>query len=89
MSKSVVNLGSIGKYDYEKVQTLGKTFFICGTCLPYDDLFWGFAEQALEKFGYDTNEACENGQTPRIRDAFIEAFQKIMNCEFCIVNDTY
>ena len=89
MSKSAVRISDIGKNEYEEIRTDGKTIFLCGTDLAYDDAFCEACYELLEKFGYDSDDCLNDGRLPRLRDALIAAFEKEMNCKFVPIHDYY
>ena len=89
MSKSAVRTSDIGKYDYEEIRTDGKTIFLCGTAMAYEDAFCEACYELLEKFGYNSDDCLDDGRLPELRDALIAAFKKEMNCEFVPIHDCY
>ena len=90
MSSTSINLmKDLGKHDYYKVQTQARTYIFCGTPLVYEDMFWGFASDALKRFGYDPDDEAANGSLPEIRDRFIQVFEQVMNVELVDVCTTY
>ena len=74
---------NFNKYDFEKVKIDGKDVFLCGTDLPYEEDFFNFASELIEKFGLiSTDEA-------GLRDALIESFEKYTQTKFVTVCDEY
>ena len=81
---------TLGKTEWAKINVNSDSdIILCGTDLAYDDLFCGFCYEALEKFGYDTDDCLDNGTLPKLRDAFIAEFENIMNVKFVNVYNTY
>lgn len=59
------------KYDWEKVIIDNRCQeILCCTNLVYEDLFYGFANELVEKFDFEDIEIAE------LRDEFIKAFEK-------------
>lgn len=84
-----VDLTNMGTEDFTRIETDGTTVFICETCKPYDDLFDGFATEAIEKFGYDPEKCFSIGSLPELRDRFIKAFEEVMDVKFVTVFDEF
>ena len=88
---------NFGKYDFEKivveeyedvrfgdvVVSYDQVVILCGTDMPYEDEFYPFAYQMIDKFDLDEDEACD------LRDKFIETFEKYCNVKFLDVYDEY
>ena len=90
MSSTSINLvKDLGKNDYCTIKTQDTNYIFCGTPLVYEDMFYGFATEALKRFGYDPDDERDNGTLPEIRDRFILAFEQVMNVELIDVCTTY
>ena len=87
--KSDASMYNLGKYEYNVIRTDNLDYVFCGTNLIYTDLFSDLAVTALEKFGCDPDDAWDNGTAPELRDAFMDAFEKVMGVKFIDVCRTY
>lgn len=74
---------SLAKDEWETVEVGKDTVILCGTCIPYEDEFFCFAEKTLEKFGFDKDAA------PEVRDAMITAFEEACDIRFLDASDTF
>lgn len=89
---------SLGKRDYETVLIDGKKVTICGTCLVYEDMVWNAArelfEDASNRLGYwadlsnEYDDSYDFGAS-LVRDAVIEAIEKVFDCKIEHKSDTY
>lgn len=68
----------LSKTGFEMVKVDDKKVICCGTCIPYDDEFYNFAEEMLEKFGI------KDVDTADVRNKLITAFEKA--CDITFVN---
>ncbi len=73
---------NFSKRQWEKVMVNGKKTILCGTCIPYEDTFYPFAEDELRMFGFDDDAS-------DLRDALIEAFEAYTGYEFLDVWDEF
>ena len=89
MATTTIDMKKLGKHDYEYVETFDTKYIFCGTPSVYEDMFYGFAEELAEKFGYDVDKECYNGALPELRDRFIQEFEMVMGAKFIDVCDTY
>lgn len=86
---TTVDMRNLGKTDYDYVQTDDTKYIFCGSPWVYENMFYGFAQEIVEKFGYDVDKECNNGALPELRDRFIQAFEMVMGAKFIDVCDTY
>lgn len=68
--------GNLGKYEFQKAKIGEDTVILCGTCIPYEDEFYQFADEMLQKFDFLDLD------TSTLRDKFIEVFEKYCNARF-------
>ena len=73
------------RYDREYVEVAGEGVILCGTCMPYEDIFYPFAERLIVNFfGY------KNGLDPaELRDEFIKVFEEYCNCRFVNIYEQF
>lgn len=67
---------NLGKYEFQKAKIGEDTVILCGTCIPYEDEFYQFADEMLKKFDFLDLD------TSTLRDKFIEVFEKYCNARF-------
>lgn len=67
---------NLGKYEFQKAKIGEDTVILCGTCIPYEDEFYQFADEMLQKFDFLDLD------TSTLRDKFIEVFEKYCNARF-------
>lgn len=69
-------LENLGKNEFQKAKIGEDTVVLCGTCIPYEDEFYPFAENMLQKFDFPSLDASS------LRDEFIVIFEKYCNTRF-------
>lgn len=87
--RTTVDMRSLGKTEYEYVQTDDTKYIFCGTPLVYEDIFYNFVLEVADKFGYDIDWKSDNDNLSELRDKFIDAFEKVMGAKFINVCNTY
>ncbi len=82
---------NFSKYQWERVIVDGKKTILCGTCIPYEDTFYPFAEELIERFFGDAKEGEKESffDEAELRDELLEVFEKYTGYEFLDVWDEF